>query len=68
MPLRAPETKDAGAFESPRATEGARAAEGTRAAEGARATEDAWSIMVRERPCHPGRRRTLNGTFRPLQS
>ena len=38
MPLRAPETKDAGAFESPRA------------AEGARATEDAWSIwFVRDR-------------------
>ena len=50
MPLRAPETKDAGAFESPRAAEGARAAEDTRAAEGARATEDAWSIwFVRDR-------------------
>ena len=35
MPLRAPETKDAGAFESPRATEGARTAEGARDTEGA---------------------------------
>ena len=43
-PLRAPETKDAGAFESSRATEGARAAEGARATEGARVTEGAWSI------------------------
>ena len=44
MPLRVPETKDAGAFESPRDTEGARAAEG------ARATKGAWSIwFVRDR-------------------
>ena len=43
-PLRAPETKDAGAFESSRATKGARDAEG------ARATEGAWSIwFVRDR-------------------
>ena len=38
LPLRAPETKDADAFKSPRGTEGARVAEG------------AWSIwFVRDR-------------------